>query len=284
MPALPLLPDLSFTDRLDAAALLLLRGRVPADALPLAQCCAARARELAALAGAPDAAQAAWQCARAGLGAAARGELPLDDAARRLAGQLLMAARAEQPATRAGVAAPEHMSAPLQRSLLRWLASAPWAASFKTPSAVSPAAASAPQAASQATSQATSQADFLQQVDERSLQLVDQLDGWAAAGAVTHAARAVEAAHALAEGCAQAGLQPLTHWARALECGLLCAQALETAAMPVHAIDLQPLQAAASELRALLHRYAAGMVRAPAPSVQDALRRWVEEQIAALPA
>ena len=284
MSALPLLPDLSFTDRLDAAALLLLRGRVPADALPLAQCCAARARELAALAGAPDAAQAAWQCARAGLGAAARGELPLDDAARRLAGQLLMAARAEQPATRAGVAAPEHMSAPLQRSLLRWLASAPWAASFKTPSAVSPAAASAPQAASQATSQATSQADFLQQVDERSLQLVDQLDGWAAAGAVTHAARAVEAAHALAEGCAQAGLQPLTHWARALECGLLCAQALETAAMPVHAIDLQPLQAAASELRALLHRYAAGMVRAPAPPVKDALRRWVEEQIAALPA
>jgi hypothetical protein len=88
----------------------------------------------------------------------------------------------------------------------------------------------------------------------------------------------------LAEGCAQAGLQPLTHWARALECGLLCAQALETAAMPVHAIDLQPLQAAASELRALLHRYAAGMVRAPAPPVQDALRRWVEEQIAALPA
>ncbi|MFZ9285101.1 MAG: hypothetical protein ACO241_03930 [Burkholderiaceae bacterium] len=280
MPALPLLPDLSFTDRLDAAALLLLRGRVPADALPLAQCCAARARELAALAGAPDAAQAAWQCARAGLGAAARGELPLDDAARRLAGQLLMAARAEQPATRAGVAAPEHMSAPLQRSLLRWLASAPWAASFKTPSAVSPAAASAPQAASQA----TSQADFLQQVDERSLQLVDQIDGWAAAGAVTHAARAVEAAHALAEGCAQAGLQPLAQWARALECGVLCAQALQTAAMPVHATDLQPLQVAASELRALLHRYAAGMVRAPAPSVQDALRRWVEEQIAALPA
>ena len=284
MSALPLLPDLSFTDRLDAAALLLLRGRVPADALPLAQCCAARARELAALAGAPDAAQAAWQCARAGLGAAARGELPLDDAARRLAGQLLMAARAEQPATRAGVAAPEHMSAPLQRSLLRWLASAPWAASFKTPSAVSPTAASAPQAASQATSQATSQADFLQQVDERSLQLVDQIDGWAAAGAVTHAARAVEAAHALAEGCAQAGLQPLAQWARALECGVLCAQALQTAAMPVHATDLQPLQVAASELRALLHRYAAGMVRAPAPSVQDALRRWVEEQIAALPA
>ncbi len=276
MSALPLLPDLSFTDRLDAAALLLLRGSVPADALPLAQCCAARARELAALAGAPDAAQAAWQCARAGLGAVARGELPLDDAARRLAGQLLMAARAEQPATRAGVAAPEHMSAPLQRSLLRWLASAPWGAFPKTPSAMPPAAASAPQAASQA--------DFLQQVDERSLQLVDQIDGWAAAGAVTHAARAVEAAHALAEGCAQAGLQPLTHWARALECGLLCAQALETAAMPVHAIDLQPLQAAASELRALLHRYAAGMVRAPAPSVQDALRRWVEEQIAALPA
>lgn len=280
MPALPLLPDLSFTDRLDAAALLLLRGRVPADALPLAQCCAARARELAALAGAPDAAQAAWQCARAGLGAAARGELPLDDAARRLAGQLLMAARAEQPATRAGVAAPEHMSAPLQRSLLRWLASAPWGAFPKTPSAMPPAAASAPQAASQA----TSQADFLQQVDERSLQLVDQIDGWAAAGAVTHAARAVEAAHALAEGCAQAGLQPLAQWARALECGVLCAQALQTAAMPVHATDLQPLQVAASELRALLHRYAAGMVRAPAPSVQDALRRWVEEQIAALPA
>lgn len=280
MPALPLLPDLSFTDRLDAAALLLLRGRVPADALPLAQCCAARARELAALAGVPEAAQAVWQCARAGLGAAARGELPLDDAARRLAGQLLMAARAEQPATRAGVAAPVHTSAPLQRSLLRWLASAPWGAFPKTPSAMPPAAASAPQAASQA----ASQADFLQQVDERSLQLVGQIDGWAAAGAVTHAACAVEAAHALAEGCAQAGPQALAQWARALECGVLCAQALQTAAMPVHAADLQPLQVAASELRALLHRYAAGMVRAPAPSVQDALRRWVEEQIAALPA
>lgn len=273
--------------RLDAAVLRALRGSQPADLQPLVQACDACVQ---ALADAP-APRAVWQLARAAMGAATgvatgaaagvAGRCAALDAAqwataRQLAMQLLMHSRAGTDA------APPALT----QGLLAWMVQAALdvgnAIAGAEPAAGVDADLARLQAllpASQTPASESASSDFLHEADALSQQLSQGVAHGCASGSAgsapsgtigMEAVQAVEAAHALAQACAAAQLPGLALLSLRIEQALLCA-CHGASGDAGRAEASAALQAAADEVHALLHRYAAGFVREPSAAVMDAL-------------
>lgn len=255
--------------RLDAATLRLLRATHPEAARPLVACCHERAQVCAEVGGA-GAQRGAWQMARAAFGAVATGALPIDTDLKRVAMQQLMYARALTQRPGAAVPVPHGLRQGLLESVVR--------ASVQL---AQQARASADSGAASAPADDAAAADFLQDADAWSQQLDTQIAAWQAGAPASTIDDAIDCAHALCEACDAAGLTALGALVRHLGHGLLCARHVPVAVASDRSIDAQLLRTAADDIRSLLHRYAAGFVRAPSTGAIDGLLALMQSAVSA---
>ncbi|KTT23470.1 Hpt domain-containing protein [Pseudacidovorax intermedius] len=109
---------------------------------------------------------------------------------------------------------------------------------------------------------------YLAEAEDWSGQLAALLGRWAQAPADRLPDEAVAAAHSLAGSSATVGFMPLSELARSLEHALEHLQGSQRAGDPQAAVLLE----AADDIRRLLHQFAAGFVKPPAPGLVERLR------------
>ncbi|MCZ2103987.1 MAG: Hpt domain-containing protein [Comamonadaceae bacterium] len=117
---------------------------------------------------------------------------------------------------------------------------------------------------------------YLNEADEWSRRLVTSLQEWGLELAQGVPEEAVAMAHSLAGSSATVGFTALSQLARTLEHAL---QHLELAAHPL-AGQAQVVDAAAEEIRRLLHQFAAGFLKEPQPHVSEQLEALLQSDVA----
>ncbi|MCE1250879.1 MAG: Hpt domain-containing protein [Comamonadaceae bacterium] len=116
---------------------------------------------------------------------------------------------------------------------------------------------------------------YVNEADEWSRRLESVLHDWAQQPQESLPDTAVALAHSLAGSSATVGFTDLSELARLLEHALQHVQ-LQSAAQ---AAQVQTFLAASEEIRRLLHQFAAGFLKAPQPSLLDALRDILHTEI-----
>ncbi|QIL44752.1 response regulator [Acidovorax sp. HDW3] len=116
---------------------------------------------------------------------------------------------------------------------------------------------------------------YVNEADEWSRRLDDVLQDWAQQPHESLPDTAVALAHSLAGSSATVGFVDLSELARLLEHALQHVQ-LQSAALPT---QVQTFLAAAEEIRRLLHQFAAGFLKAPAPALLEALGEILHTEI-----
>ncbi|MCD2511271.1 Hpt domain-containing protein [Comamonas endophytica] len=114
---------------------------------------------------------------------------------------------------------------------------------------------------------------YLNAADEWSRRLETMLQEWRLAPQRPQPEDAAACAHALAGSSAAVGFKDLSRLAGLLEQALMHARAQGAA----DAQQLEVFQAAASEIRRLLHQFAAGFLKPPQPPVEEALQRLLDQ-------
>ena len=116
---------------------------------------------------------------------------------------------------------------------------------------------------------------YLNEADEWSRSLDQVLQEWAQALEHAQPEAAVHLAHSLAGSSATVGFKELSHLARTLEQALMHIRPQGRG----DAQQLTVLQAAADEIRRLLHQFAAGFLKSPQPAVQASLQQLLATEI-----
>jgi chemosensory pili system protein ChpA (sensor histidine kinase/response regulator) len=113
---------------------------------------------------------------------------------------------------------------------------------------------------------------FLNEADEWSRLLSSEVSEWVLQPHLPMSAGMETLAHSLAGGSATVGYLGLSELARALEHALARLQSQSRAGRTPEAEALAVVQAAAEEIRHLLHQFAAGFLRAPSPATLEGLQ------------